>query len=155
MVLKYDLTSEDVEIIDTTAHDLTSHEKLCRMFADGHHLEAAATQVLLVEAMLLHYLLARNQADNIQYAEDPRALLQNNRLTFGRMHRLLVDANAYHDAALGERVARYVASRNELVHHLVARANRLDFDGFFTLGCELVDQLRSHAHELIRKGDGG
>jgi hypothetical protein len=154
MVLKYDLSSSDVGVVDTTPQELTSHEKLRELFRGGHQLEAAATQCLLVEAMLLQYLLGRNQADQVQYLTDPRELLRNKRLTFGRAHRLLVEVNGYHDPTLAQRVGEYVELRNELAHHLIARARRLDLGAFFDLGGQLVDLFRAHAHELIRRHEG-
>jgi hypothetical protein len=100
--------------------------------------------------MVLHYLLSRNQVDGLQYSEDPRALLASKKLTFGRAHALISKASGYHDLELQERVGEYVAQRNTLAHHLFGRATRLELEAFFDLGCQIIDQLRTHAHSVIK-----
>jgi hypothetical protein len=151
MVLKYNLDSTDVEAVDTSSRSLTSVTKLTRLFDDGHQLEASAAQAFLVEAMVMHYLLSRVQADHVSFSQDPQTLLLARRLTFGKMVRLLGEPGGLHDATLLKELDRYVGLRNSLAHHLMGRAFTINFDEFFGLGQQLISRLTFYMHDLIRR----
>jgi|TARA_B100000745_G_scaffold286215_1_gene221984 hypothetical protein len=145
------ITHPLIAAVDGDGKILTSIERIQHLFKNGYQIEALTAQMQLVEALCLHYLVARRNIDNQEFDQDIAKLMQKRQLTMGRVKNLLIRNNAFHDPALEPVLEEYVEMRNELSHKLFSRILVVDLERCFALGMQLTISIQNYMQRVIEK----
>ena len=144
-------TESAVVAMDSSGQVLTFGERVDHLYQTGYCFEATVSQMTLVEALQLLYLLAKVQIGEAKVSQDVTALRQAHHLNFGKAKTLLIGSGCLQNASIERDLHDYVDRRNEMAHSLIASFSAQDLAVTFAIGQRLIRFFHAYLLALSKR----